>query len=396
MKLYQIVLKDIWSRKRRVLYATLGVVIGTMTVIGTLTIAVAGKAKIYNQLEKYGPNLTVVPAISNLDMKLGDLSMGTVSIGENYISAEKLPQIRHIADSAIRKELKIEDEGNIATLAPKLYVNTKVKDTSVMLVGIDPQEELNVKTWWEFKQGEYINQADHALVGAIAAQLLQFNIGDKIDVNGREVTVASILGETGANDDYQIFLPLVTLQQSFNKEGLLSSVDIRALCNACPVEMISNEINKEIPGVQALAVKQIAASEMGLVERMNMLMLALAGITLAVGLFGVVNTMITAVHERVKDIGIMRAVGASQGQIIRVFIYEAIVVGILGGIFGYAIGTLLAFAIGPAIFEGATIAFVPQYLPLSLALAAFIAIVATIYPAFRATKIRVADSFRSL
>jgi putative ABC transport system permease protein len=396
MKLYQIVLKDIWSRKRRVLYATLGVVIGTMTVIGTLTIAVAGKAKIHNQLEKYGPNLTVVPAISNLDMKLGDLSMGTVSIGENYISAKKLPQIRHIADSAIRKELKIEDEGNIATLAPKLYVNTKVKDTSVMLVGIDPQEELNVKTWWEFKQGEYINQADHALVGAIAAQLLQFNIGDKIDVNGREVTVASILGETGANDDYQIFLPLVTLQQSFNKEGLLSSVDIRALCNACPVEMISNEINKEIPGVQALAVKQIAASEMGLVERMNMLMLALAGITLAVGLFGVVNTMITAVHERVKDIGIMRAVGASQGQIIRVFIYEAIVVGILGGIFGYAIGTLLAFAIGPAIFEGATIAFVPQYLPLSLALAAFIAIVATIYPAFRATKIRVADSFRSL
>jgi putative ABC transport system permease protein len=135
---------------------------------------------------------------------------------------------------------------------------------------------------------------------------------------------------------------------------------------------------------------------MGLVERMNMLMLALAGITLAVGLFGVVNTMITAVHERVKDIGIMRAVGASQGQIIRVFIYEAIVVGILGGIFGYTIGTLLAFAIGPAIFEGATISFVPQYLPLALALAAFIAIVATVYPAFRATKIRVADSFRSL
>jgi putative ABC transport system permease protein len=292
--------------------------------------------------------------------------------------------------------MKIEDEGNIATLAPKLYVNTNVKETSVMLVGIDPQEELNVRTWWEFKQGEYINQADQALVGAIAAQLLQFNVGDKIDINGREVTVASILGETGASDDYQIFLPLGTLQQTFNKEGLLSSVDIRALCNACPVEMISNEINKEIPGVQALAVKQIAASEMGLVERMNMLMLALAGITLVVGLFGVVNTMITSVHERVKDIGIMRAVGASQAQIIRIFVYEAIVVGILGGIFGYAIGTLLAFAIGPAIFEGAAITFVPQYLPLALALATFIAVLATVYPAFRATKIRVADSFRSL
>jgi len=396
MKLYQIVLKDIWSRKRRVLYATLGVVIGTMTVIGTLTIAVAGKEKIYNQLEKYGPNLTVVPAISNLDMKLGDLSMGTLSIGENYIAQEKLPQIRQITDSEIKEALGIDDEGDIATLAPKLYINTKVRETSVMLIGIDPREELNVRTWWEFKQGEYISQPDQALVGALAAQLLEFNIGDKIDLNGREVTVTSILGETGASDDYQIFVPLATVQQAFNKEGLLSAIDIRALCNACPVEMISTEINKQIPGVQALAVQQIAASEMGLVEKMNMLMLALAGITLVVGLFGVVNTMITAVHARIKDIGIMRAVGASQSQIIRIFIYESIVVGILGGILGYIVGTLLAFAIGPVIFEGATIAFVPQYLPLSLALASFIAILATVYPAFMATKIRVADSFRSL
>ena len=70
--------------------------------------------------------------------------------------------------------------------------------------------------------------------------------------------------------------------------------------------------------------------------------------------------------------------------------------GILGGILGYIVGTLLAFAIGPVIFEGATVAFVPQYLPLSLALATFISILATMYPAFMATKIRVADSFRSL
>ena len=73
MKLYQIVAKDIMRRKRRVLYAALGVVIGTMTVVGILTIASAGEAKIYRQLEQYGPNLTVIPAINNLDMKLGNL-----------------------------------------------------------------------------------------------------------------------------------------------------------------------------------------------------------------------------------------------------------------------------------------------------------------------------------
>jgi len=160
--------------------------------------------------------------------------------------------------------------------------------------------------------------------------------------------------------------------------------------------MIADDINQNIPGLRAVAVKQIAASEMGLTEKVNSLMLALAGITMAVGLFGVVNTMMASVHERVKDIGIMRAVGASRGQIIKVFIYEAIIIGIIGGIFGYAAGTLLAYAIGPVIFEGVVISFVPQYLPLALALAAFIAIAATVYPAFSAGRIRVADSFRSL
>jgi len=396
MKLYQMVAKDAMRRKKRVLYATLGVVIGTMTVVGILTIALAGEARLYAELEKYGPNLTVIPAISNVDVRLGDLSLGTLSVGENYISEEKLPEMRQIADGEIREALGIEDEGNIATLAPKLYVNTEVKGTSVMVVGVDPQEERNIKTWWKIQEGAYLQHTDQALVGSVAAELLELDISDTIMLNGSDITVTGILEETGSSDDYQIFVPLETLQQAFNKEGLVSAVDIRALCNACPVEIIADSINQNISGVRAVAVKQVAAAEMSMMEKINKFMLALAGITLVVGLFGVVNTMITSVHERTKDIGIMRAVGASRGQIIKVFVYEAIIIGIMGGIFGYVAGSLLAYAIGPIIFEGMPITYVPQYFPLSLALATFIAIIATVYPAFRATKIKVADSFRSL
>jgi putative ABC transport system permease protein len=104
----------------------------------------------------------------------------------------------------------------------------------------------------------------------------------------------------------------------------------------------------------------------------------------------------TSVHERTRDIGIMRAVGASRNQIIKVLIYEAIIIGISGGILGYGVGTLVAYAVGPLIFEGTVISYVPQYIPLSLGLAMLVAIIATWYPAFHATRIRVADSFRSL
>ncbi len=396
MKLYRIVLKDIARRKKRVLFAAFGVAIGTMTVVGILTIALAGQARIYNQLEKYGPNLAVMPAISSVDAHLGDLSLGTLAVGENYIPEEKLPQIRQIADGEIKEALGITDEGNIATIAPKLYINTEVKGTSMMAVGVDPKEELIIKTWWKIQEGNYIDGADQAVVGAVAARLLALNTGDTVELNGSAVTVSGILEETGSNDDYQIFVPLETLQKAFDKEGLISSVDIRALCNACPVEVIANAINQNITGVRAIAVKQVAEAEMGVLERMNKFMLALGGITLAVGLFGVVNTMMSSVNERIKDIGIMRAVGASRNQIMRVFIYEAVIIGIVGGIFGYVAGTLLAYVIGPIIFAGTDISFVLQYLPLSLALAIFVAVIATVYPALRASKIRVADSFRSL
>jgi putative ABC transport system permease protein len=396
MKLYQIVAKDIMRRKKRVLYAALGVVVGTMTVVGILTIAFAGQAKIYKQLEQYGPNLTVIPAINNLDMKLGNLSMGTLTVGENYIQEDQLPKIRQIADSKIREALKITDEGDIATIAPALYENTKVNGISLVVVGIDSQEELKVKTWWEVDQGEYLKGPDEAIVGALAANALKLSVGDTIALNGSSVKVAGILKETGATDDYQVFVPLSTVQKAFNKEGVISSLDIRALCNACPVEMIADSINQNIPGVRAIAVKQIAQSEMGLVEKMNGMMFALAGITLVVGMFGVVNTMMSSVHERIKDIGIMRAVGASRKQIVKIFIYEAVLVGIIGGIAGYLLGTAMAYIIGPLVFEGTTVYFVPQYFPVALVLAIFVAVAAAVYPAIKASEIRVADSFRSI
>ena len=397
MKLYQMVIRDVLRRKRRVLFAVIGVLIGTMTVVGIFTIAQAGEKRMVEQLEKYGPNLTVIPAINSIDMQLGDLSLGTLSVGENYISEEKIPEIRAIADSAIREALGIDDEGKIATIAPKLYLNTDIRGISVVVVGVDPEEELNVKTWWRIQEGEYLGNSDQALIGAVAAELLGLKRGDTIPLNGTtDITVVGILDETGSNDDFQVFVPITTLQQAFGKEDLISSMDIRALCNACPVVMIADTINHNIPGVRAIAVQQVANAEMEMMGRINRFMLALAGITLSVGLFGVGNTMMRSVNERIKDIGIMRAVGASQHQIMKIFIYEAIIIGIAGGIFGYLAGTLLAYGLGPVIFGVSAISPVPQYFPLSLGLAIAVAVIATAYPAFRAARIKVADSFRSL
>jgi putative ABC transport system permease protein len=396
MNIYKLVLKDILRRKKRVLYAALGVVIGTMTVVGILTVAAAGQARIEAQLEKYGPNLTVAPAINNLDMKLGDLSLGTISVGNNYILEAILPQVRLITDEEIRKALKSTDPGDIATIAPNLYVTALVKGTSVTMVGVLPQPERLVRTWWNIGEGQYLANTNDVVAGASVSTLLDLKVGDTFSYGNMDFTVSGILEETGSNDDYQLITTLGTLQKASGKEGLISSIDIRALCNACPVDVIATSLNNSIPGIRALAVKQVAETEMGMLGRINRLMLALAGITLAIGAFGVANTMMTSVHERIKDIGIMRAVGSSQRQIIAMFLEEAAVVGVLGGIFGYVAGSLLAYVIGPLIFEGTAVSWILRLFPVSIGVAVAVAIVAAVYPAFQATRIRVADSFRSL
>jgi putative ABC transport system permease protein len=396
MRLHQLVFKDILRRKKRVLYATLGVVIATMTVVGILTIAQTGQSKIYAQLDKYGANLSVVPATRNLNTSLGDLNLGTVTLGETYIQEDQLPHIREITDNLIREKLNITRPGNVATLAPQLLVQADVQGNQLIVSGIDPAEEMNIKSWWVVTQGKYLVGDNDALVGSLAAQTLKLKPGDNFQLKDQQFTVSGILDETGSSDDYQIFVPLPLLQTAFDKQGLISTLDIRALCNGCPVETIATEINSNITGVRAVAVKQIAASEMGMLEKVQKLMLALAGVTLVVGIFGVINTLMTSINQRIKDIGIMRAVGASRNQIIKAFIYEAVVIGIGGGLLGYLAGTALAYIIGPLIFEGTSISFIPLFLPVSVGLAILIAIISVLYPAYHATKIKVADSFRSI
>ena len=111
------------------------------------------------------------------------------------------------------------------------------------------KRNLQIKSWWQVSRGEFISNDDQAVVGSIAADLLKINIGDTIPVNQSKVTISGILDETGSGDDYRIFVPLALLQQSFNKAGLISAIDIRALCNGCPVEIIADAINTRHIGV---------------------------------------------------------------------------------------------------------------------------------------------------
>jgi hypothetical protein len=176
MKLYQLVAKDALRRRRRLVYTALGVVVGVAVFISVLTISDAGENKIYKELDKYGANLMVTPAIEDVELNVGTLELGNLGVGENYIPQSTLPQIREITDTAIREyvgdSINVPEGDPIASIAPHLYTNTKIGEASVIVVGFDPNTEPAIKTWWDVR-GEYPKQANEAVIGATASQVLK-------------------------------------------------------------------------------------------------------------------------------------------------------------------------------------------------------------------------------
>lgn len=395
MRISTIVTRDMLRRKRRVFHAAIGVSIGIMTVVATLTVAHAGEQHLTMELERYGPNLSVVPATGRLDLELGGLDMGSVTVGDNYIDEAVLPQIQQISDTAIREKMDISAPGLIATVAPRLYVPATVNGRNVTVAGILPVQERAIRSWWYVGTGTYLDGDDEVLVGAVAADSLGLIPGARIELSGHDMLVSGVLEESGSNDDFLLFASLAPLQQASGKTGMVSTVDVRALCTGCPVEMIAESLSNNIPGIHAVAVRQVAEAEMGVQERTRGLMLALAVVTLLVGLFGVANAMANMVMERRRDIGIMRAVGASRRQVVTMFLYESVALGLLGGVAGYAAGIVLAVVLGPLVLGGMPVAPVFQYLPLALALAVAISMAAALQPALAAAGMRVADAVRT-
>jgi putative ABC transport system permease protein len=395
MRLSTIVVKDMVRRKRRVVHSVFGVSIGIMTVIAMLTVASGGERLLRAEMERYGPNLTVVPATARLDVELGGLTMGSVTVGETMLDQAVLPQIQQVADDAIRMDMDVTNPGPIAIVAPRLYLPGTTDGRNVTMVGVLPGEEKAIRAWWSFSEGGFLQHADDLVAGAVAARTLGLALGQTVTVSDRDYTVAGVLGESGSNDDFLLFVPLDTLQEASGKGRVVSTVDVRALCTGCPVEKIAHSLAAHIPGVHAVAVRQVAEAELGMWHSMRMIVLMLAAITLLVGLFGVMNAMSAMVVERRRDIGIMRAVGASRRQILSMFLLEAVALGLLGGFGGYLAGLLLAFAAGPLVLEGVVVTPVLAYLPLAVGLAAAVSMMASLHPALSASRTRVADAVRT-
>lgn len=404
MRIYHVALKEVSKRKIRTIYTSLGIAIAVSMLISIMITASSGQREVFQVIARYGHSLTIVPVNTNSQQSLKTFGIGTGS----YIPQDSVPDIEKTYQEAIvagweKMGALIFQEGTIGgaafpppTFAPRLYEETIVKGKDVIVGGVVLDKELVARFWWDISDGSFMENDSEAVVGRLFATVTETKVGDTIDLGQSKVKVTGILKETDSPDDYMVFMSLKAIQTIFGKQGKISMINVRAMCPKCPVGEAAVEINKKILGVRATSQMEIATAQSQIFQKTAALLVSFVVAALIISSIGVFNIILGSIHSRLRDIGLLKTMGASKGQLIRLFLYEAVFIGITGGIIGFVIGSGLSYVVGPILFKDIAIKITPLFFFVAVLLGAVTTIAASIYPAIYASKIRVAEAFKSL
>ncbi len=392
MRTVDFAFKELGRRKRRTLAGILCILLGISIFVAARTINKGLYDKAKEQLLRFGANIIVQPKGEPLNLFSSTVSNSTL-FPERY------------ADNV----WNIEHKNMLVAVSPKLYERFEVENVGLLVVGITPDEG-KAKPWWmidsqvldEFPIGKQV------LLGYYAAAHLEKpsrseaerrSSLSQIELKGETFEVAGVLDETGSEDDFMAFVPLDVLQDITNKKGLVNQIEVSTSCIACSsmdVYKIAKEINKAMPDdVRALPVKQIADAQMGTLKKIEGFTRIIYIVVLCLSAFLLMNYMSSSVSEQRREIGMLLAMGMNAAKIYKIFVSKALILGIIGGLAGYAIGTLISVVLGPQVAD-AQISPLLHILPYSLLISTVICVISSIVPARQASKLDAVEALREV
>lgn len=405
MRIYEVALKEISKRKMRTIYTSFGIAVAVSMLISVMITASSGQKEVFNVIARYGHSLTITPVDNKSSQSLKNFGIGTGT----YIPESALPDILNVYQEAIvagweKLGALIFQEGTIGgsvafpppTFAPRLYEETIIKGKDVIVGGVNLEKELIARFWWDISEGRFMEHDNEVIVGKLFSTHTETKVGDTLDVGNAKMLVTGILKETDSPDDYMVFTSLKTCQTIFNKQGKISMINVRAMCPKCPVGEAAVEINKKILGVRATSQMEIATAQSQIFQKTTALIVSFVVASLIISCIGVFNIIMGSIHGRMREIGLLKALGASKTQLVRFFLYEAIIIGITGGVIGFVLGSALSHIVGPILFKDIVIQVSPRFLIIAVLLGTVASVLASIYPALYASKIKVTEAFKSL
>jgi ABC-type antimicrobial peptide transport system permease subunit len=285
--------------------------------------------------------------------------------------------------------------GRVTVAKPKYRINEQGK--AIYDPGQSSSSQASGDSLRDFAYGHSSTDAikDDAYIGGAYAAARGLKAGDTVTVESRQFKIRGVLEETNSADDYMVFIPLLTAQKMFRKEGYISLLSVRAMCPNCPVGDAMVELNRNITGITAVSQLDVAGLQFDFFNMLYRFLLAVVVTTIAVGIFSIFNIISGSLYARSREIGLLKAVGASRFQLIRIFFYQHLVIGVVAGLGGFAAGVGMAHIMNAFLGIGALVRVQGIVLWNALALSILCSLLAIYYPAYKISGIKITDTFRT-
>ncbi|MDO5475830.1 MAG: ABC transporter permease [Eubacteriales bacterium] len=405
-------------QKMKMLMIALTIALGASLATAMLNVMMDVGDKVNQELKAYGANITVVPKSRSVLDDLYEMEGSETDQG-SYLREDELGKIKTIFWAF-----------NIVDFTPFIDTQVTLKDGSeARIVGtwfnhhmdLPTGETLdtgiqNLRTWWDVTDGSWLDEqtaenSDVCMIGEVLAQREGLSAGDTVHVKTgfgeKDLLVAGVYN-AGGDEDEQIFSPLETVQQLSKTDGKLTSIEVSALttpdndlarkaakegpeslsiaqyetwyCTAY-VSSICFQIQEVITDSVANPVRQVAESEGAIMEKTELLMVLITFLSLIGSALGITNLVTASVMERSNEIGLLKAVGATDSRISALILTEVMITGIFGAVIGYFVGFGFAQIIGQTVF-GSSIDMKPMVIPIVAVLVLGVTLLGSI-PAIR-------------
>lgn len=383
---WRIVKGALFRQKGKMILIAFTVALGASLATSMLNTMLGVGDKVNQELKTYGANINVLPKEASL---LDDLYGMQDKEGQvqKFLKEEELPNIKTIFWAF-----------NIVDYTPYLNTWVSVNDSSkhTKVVGtwfnkhmdLPTGESINtgmirLKNWWEV-QGEWLEEkdTDKVMLGKIFADRNGIKVGDFLNLKSnnlsKKVKVKGIFS-SGSDEDSYIYTNLDLAQKFAGVKGVVNKVEVSALttpdndlarkaaknplsltvkewevwyCTAY-VSAICYQITEVMTDSVAKPIRQVAESEGDILNKTTLLMVLITVLTLIGSGLGISNLITASVMERSNEIGLQKAIGASNGRIIGIILVEIIITAIFGTAVGYGVGLLLTQVIGLTVFGSA-------------------------------------------
>jgi len=279
------------------------------------------------------------------------------------------------------------------------------------IIGLAPDD---IPVLLNIAEGQYPRQNQPgALVGTHLAREYGISPGSRLTIGGESIRVSGVLAERGLafdiNPDYAIVVPDAWYESHFGVNDAYPVVVVRVgdVDEIDTVkEAIENRINRREEVVDVFDSREMLGQYEEIYDQITVFLLGIGGISLVVAAVNILNVMYISVTERIREIGIMRSIGALRREILRMFLYEAAILGlagsVIGGIMSAASGYLISIAAVEAFTAGTTFGenfmvfdtSAVGYIVFGMAFGIGTSIAAGFYPAWRASQLAPIDAMR--